>query len=105
MNMKDLNPQNLKPRNNHVILHRSLAERKSLVMPQNSAEAWKWVVVAKAEGVKELNIGDQVWVSGKLGEDYAPIPNSDSLYIIADYCIMVVVGAGSENGYEQALED
>lgn len=92
---KEVNPQNLKPRNKHVILYRELAKPKSIVMPQNAAEAWKWTVVAIAKDVEELEVGDSVWVSGKIGEDYAQIPGSNSLYIIAEYCVLVVVGGES----------
>jgi NADPH:quinone reductase-like Zn-dependent oxidoreductase len=89
---KEVNPQNLRPRNKHVILYRELAAPKSIVMPQNAAEAWKWTVVAISQGVEELSVGDSVWVTGKIGQDYAQIPGTQQLYIIAQENIMVIVG-------------
>lgn len=106
MNLQELNPQNLKPRNKHVILHRSLVnERNGLIMPQNSAEAWKWTVVAMAEDVEHLNLGDSVWVTGKVGEDYAQIPGSTSLYIVNELCVLIVVGKECQNAYEKFQEE
>jgi hypothetical protein len=103
INTKEVNPQNLRPRNKHVILYRELASgnkdngRTKLVMPQNAAEAWKWTVVAIAPDVEDLRLGDSVWVTGKLGVNYAPVPGSTNLFIIDEQNVLLVVGVECQN--------
>lgn len=103
LDLQKVNPQNLIPRGKRAILHREIIDisRQGLALPQKSAEAWKWTVIAVPDGVKNLCVGDQVWVNGTEGVHYAPIPGARDLYIFDEDCILIVIGNPQENPQEK----
>lgn len=106
IDVKEVNPQRLRPRNKHVILHRGIVDsRNGIAVPQNSAEAWRWTVVAVADDVSGLAVGDVVWVTGQLGVNYAAIPNNRDLYIIDEKCVMIVIDGEREQAGTDAYEE
>jgi len=74
-----------KPRNDNVIIRVVVVEEsRGIAMPQNSVQGKKYVVVAFGENVKELVVGDRVFLTGVQKVDWDFLPNSHDLLIVKE---------------------
>ena len=91
--MKAVNPRKLRARDDKVLLHREVVtQRGGIAVPQTSAEAWRWTVLSIGENVKDLKVGEEVWIAGVENQDYARVPTERDLYVAHHRCIHVAIG-------------
>ena len=87
---------NLIPRNSYVVLQLVQVDESEggVAVPQISAEAKRWFVVAIGPKVENLKVGDQVEAMGTVGEDIARLPGhyDKGLYITKEANILLVIG-------------
>jgi hypothetical protein len=83
-----------KPRNDFVVVRVSTQDTNfaGIALPQISASAKQFHIVAFGPDVKDLSIGDRIIIVAKQGEgDYYPIPQSKDLIVLRQAYIALVV--------------
>lgn len=82
-----------RPRNDFVVVRETHTEiLDGLAMPQTSMEAKRWHVVAIGPKVEGLAVGDRVLMTGKVGEDWSPIPGAKGLAVIREGNVVLIIG-------------
>lgn len=112
IDVNKVNPRKLRALGTRILCHReNVPMRGGIAVPQTSAESWRWTVISIGKDVKlDLKIGDEIMASGVLNVDYAPLPGSQDLFIIAEAAVNIVIGdpeytkAPPKNAYEM-LQD
>lgn len=83
---------NVQPRNDYVIIEVvNRGETPSgISVSAYSLEGKDYFVHAKGPAVEHLEVGDKVLAIGTLGEDYAYLPNSSTLFMVKQANIPLV---------------
>jgi NADPH:quinone reductase-like Zn-dependent oxidoreductase len=83
----------MKPRGKFVLLKitdvSKISEDSKIIAPQSSQLGKEYRVIAVGPKVEDLEVGDKVLVTGKIGTGWDFLPNSREL-IIADEGILIV---------------
>ena len=81
-----------RPRNDYVLIRTTQAgiSKTGLAFPDISLQGKEHIVHAVGPAVEGLKVGEKVLMVGKMGEDYAYLPNSKDLFIIKQANIVLV---------------
>jgi hypothetical protein len=80
------------PRNDFVLFR--LVDKgivRGIVVPQISAQGKERIVEAIGPDVKDLHVGDKVYVIGSMNEDLVSLPNEPDLYLTKQSNVVVIV--------------
>lgn len=79
-------------RNDFVLLRVVDKGRVStIITPQVSAQGKERIVLAVGPKVKDLAVGDSVFIIGSLGQDVVQLPNESDVYITKESNVVLVV--------------
>lgn len=86
-------PVRYRMRHDQVLIKKTRVERvHGLFMPEASIQGNQFIVQAVGPDVRDdLKVGDVVLMKGVRGAEYCELPNDNSLLVIADENIMLVV--------------
>ena len=83
---------------NDIVLFRMITEDvRGIAMPDKSMTAKVCIVEAIGPKVEDLQVGDRVFVAGKLGETCGAIPNSIDLYVTPQQYVYLIEIPQEEN--------
>ena len=81
-----------RPRGEFVVFRLvDLGHLRGIAIPGISAQAKDRIVVACGPEVKDLEPGDSILIIGEVGQDVAPLPNEQDLYVTKQSNIILVV--------------
>jgi hypothetical protein len=71
---------------------------RGITIPPNAPQAKERIVIAIGPKVEDLEVGDSIIGTGKMGEDVVPLPNEQDLYLTRQSNILLVI---EEEGDEE----
>lgn len=97
---KEVNMSGYSPRNDYVVFKRVTIGHTptGIAVGSSSQEGFRHYVIAIGPKVEGLDVGDEIQAIGKIGEDYAPLPNTKDLYIIKEQNIVLIYKDTGSNG-------
>ncbi len=80
-------------RNDRVLVKISSSEKteNGIYIPEVSIQGKKFFVVSKGPKVEDLEVGDEVLVSGEKNADYFPLPFESSLIMTKQENVAIIV--------------
>ncbi len=103
-----IRPTGITPRKNQVIVRILIKdEYRGIKLPQNSPEGKLYVVVAIGPEVKNLNVGDEVLITARVGQEWQLIPGEPELvFNIEEHVPLIITPVSTVTiGIPEAQQD
>jgi hypothetical protein len=93
----------VQPRLDYVTIRERVKEsRRGIRLPENSLEGREFFVEGVGPDAKDLEIGDQVLMTGKCGTDWSYVPHCHKLIVIREGNIVVKLRFGGKDSTQSS---
>ena len=85
------------PRNDFVLVKETrLSLVNGIAMPDSAIQGKRFTIAATGPKVEDLQVGDVVFMIGKKGIDWLPLPNRDDLMICRESNVVLKISCEDE---------